>query len=201
MASTLSLGLDFIAKEQIKQILNDLNSDKDLYKQVNYPLIYTNSDVVNYKNSSPFALVTPLSNYATKVVYGSYQDLDKDESIQKVVSKHYLYKILDKWLYKDLRSLLAFVKIADGKPQLIRSMSEYNPESTESDSVENIEKKVEYMEHILIDKKLVKHVLKKIVAENDVHWYHLNKHEDMIKKIFKKYISSKLEEAIKGYSK
>lgn len=198
MASTLSLGLDFLAKQEIKKIMSDLETDNDLYNPVTYPLIYTQADMINVKQSSPFVMVQPINNFASKVTYGQYQDLDKDDRIQKTITKYYLYKILDKWLYKELKSLLAFIKIEDGKPKLIRSMSEYDEKSLDNDSLENIEAKIDYMEKILIDRKLVKHVLKKIVSENEIHWYHLNNNEDKIKKIFNSYLKSKLEEAIKG---
>ena len=127
--------------------------------------------------------------------------MNKDKSIIKSISKYFLYKILDKWLYQDFRSILAFVKIIDGKPSLIRSMNDYKPETINSDSVENIEKRIDYLEKILINRKLVKHVLKKVVNENQIQWTQLNKHKSTIKKVFKKYLNSKLEEAVKSASK
>jgi hypothetical protein len=80
-------------------------------------------------------------------------------------------------------------------------MTEYKPETIDSDSVENVEKRVDYMEKILINRKLVKHVLKKIVNDNQIQWTQLNKHKSTIKKVFKKYLYSKLEEAVKSASK
>jgi hypothetical protein len=196
MASTLSMGLSYLAKEQITQLLNDLNSDTN---SVSYPLIYTAPQVINPKTSSSFVMVNPLR--PNNIVYGNYPDLDKDKQVHKTVTKYFYYKILDKWLYNELRPLLAFVKIVDGKPQLIRSMNDFKPNELSDESVENIEKRIAYMEHIIITKKLVKHVLKKIVAENNIHWYHINKNEDMVKKVFNKYIKNKLEEAIENYNK
>ena len=201
MASTLSTGLNYLAKEQIKQLLNDLTSDDNNSNNnmLSYPLIYTSNQVINSKNVSPFVMVDPITK--NNIIYGNYPDLDKDKSVHKTVAKHFYYKILDKWLYNDLRPLLAFVKISDNNPQLIRSMNDFKPEELSEESVERIEKRIEYMEHVLITKKLVKHVLKKIVIENKIHWYHLNKYEHIIKKVFYKYIKTKLEEAIQNYNK
>jgi len=206
MASTLAHGLNYIATQQLKQIINGFNSDNDddLYNTVSYPLIYANSNV-SMKKTSPFVMASPIgtsvSNFGTQYTYGRYTDLNKDKTIQKTISKYFLYKILDKWLYQDLRSIIAFVKISDNKPALIRSMNEYKPETINSDSVENIEKRIDYLEKILINRNLVKHVLKKIVNENDIQWTQLNKNKSIIKKIFKKYLQSKLEEAVKSASK
>lgn len=204
MASTLALGLNYIATQQIKKIINDLksdNNDDDLYNSVSYPLIYANS---NLKKTSPFVMVSPVGtsgSLGTQYTYGRYTDLNKDKRIQKTISKYFLYKILDKWLYQDFMPIVAFVKITDGKPSLIRSMNDYKPESLSSDSVENIEKRIDYLEKILINRKLVKHVLKKIVNDNEIGWTQLNKNKAMVKKVFKKYLQSKLEEAVKSASR
>jgi hypothetical protein len=146
-------------------------------------------------------MVNPVGTTGTQYTYGRFTDLNKDKTILKTISKYFLYKILDKWLYQDFRSLLAFVKITDGKPSLIRSMNDYKPDQINSDSVENIERRIDYLGKILINRKVVKHVLKKIVNDNQIQWTQLNKHKSLIKKVFKKYLHSKLESAIKSASK
>ena len=201
MASTLAHGLNYIATQQIKQIIKEFKTDDDdLYSTVSYPLIYANSDM-NVKKTSPFVMVNPIGTSATQYTYGRYTDLNKDKSIIKSITKYFLYKILDKWLYLEFREILAFVKISDEKPSLIRSMNDYKPELINSDSVENIEKRIDYLEKILVNKELVKHVLKKIVNDNQIQWTQLNKHKSTIKKVYKKYLHSKLEEAVKSASK
>lgn len=201
MASTLAYGLNYVANQQLKKLINDLKHDDyddSIYTSVSYPLIYTKEDL---KKTSPFVSVTPIGTSGVQYTYGRFNDLNKDKSIQKKITKYFLYKILDKWLYNDFRSLLGYVKISDGKPVLIRSMSDYNPDSISSDSVENIEKRIDYLEKILINRKLVKHVLKKIISENEIEWVKLNNHKPLIKKILRKYINSKLEDAVKSASR
>jgi len=197
--STLAYGLNYIANEQLKKVLNDLkNSDDDLYNTVSYPLIYAKSDPLNVKTTSPYVVVSPVGTSGTMITSGRFSDLNKDKTVKKKITKYFLYKILDKWLYQEFRPILAFVKISDGKPSLIRSMSDYKPDSLSSDSVENIEKRIDYLSHILINKQLVKHILKKIINENNIDWIQLNKHKSMIKKVLRKYINSKLEDAVKS---
>lgn len=201
MASTLAYGLNYVANQQIKKIIEDFksdNNDDNLYTSVSYPLFYSPNEI---KKTSPYLMVNPVGTSGVQYTYGRYTDLNKDKAVQKKITKYFLYKILDKWLHNDFRSILAFVKITDNKPSLIRSMTEYNPESLASDSVENIEKRIDYLEKILINRKLVKHVLKKIISENEIEWISLNKYKSMIKKVLKKYIHSKLEEAIRSSSK
>ena len=196
MASTLAVGLDYIAKSQIRQLLDDLKSDDSDNLSTTYPLIYSSGQVITPKLVTPFVTINP-----NVLSYGQYQNLDNDKSVHKTVAKYIFYKLVDKWLYSDLRDLLAFVKIIDGKPQLIRNMNDFKPESISNESVEGIEKRIAYMEHILLSKKLVRHVLKKIVRDHNIHWYHLNKHSELVKKTFYKYLKSKLTEAIFNYNK
>ena len=204
MASTLAHGLNYLATQQLKQIIQDFKSDNDdLYSSVSYPLIYTNTNT-SLKKTSPFVMVSPVGTSGTlgnQYTYGRYTDLNKDKRIQKTFSKYFLDKILNKWLYQEFRPILAFVKISDNNPSLIRTMNDYKPESIDSDSLENIEKRIYYLKKILINRQLVKHVLKKIVNENDIQWTQLTKNKSIIKKILKKYLQSKLEEAVKSVSK
>lgn len=199
MASTLAYGLNYVANQQIKQIIEDLKSDKseDFYTPISLPLFYSKEQL---KKTSPYVAVTPVGSSGVQYTYGRFTDLNKDKAVQKKITKYFLYKILDKWLYNDFKPILGFVKITDGKPSLIRSMSDYKPDSIDADSVENIEKRIDYLEKILINKKLVRHVLKKIISENQIEWINLNKHKGMIKKILRKYIHSKLEDAINSSS-
>jgi hypothetical protein len=195
MNSTLTHGLNFIATQQIKQIINNLNSNSDNYSTIVLPYVYTKKEI---KETSPFITVTPVNNTTVQYNYGRYSDLNKNKSVQKKIIKYFLYKILDKWIYNEYKSILGFIKLDNGNPVLIRSMSDYKPENVSNDSAENIEKRINYLEKIIINSKLVKHVLKKIITENNVQWIQLNKHKSMIKKVLKKYIVAKLEQAIKS---
>jgi hypothetical protein len=201
MASTLAHGLNHIATQQIKQLIGDFRREDDdyLYSTVSYPLIYATP--ANEKKTSPFVMVNPVGTTASEITYGRYTDLNKDKRIIKTITKYFLYKILDKWLYHDYRNLLAFVNISDSKTSLIRNMNDYKPESVNSDSAENIEKKIEHLEKILINRELVRHVLKKIIRENNIQWTQLNKHKSTVKKVLKKYLYTKLKEAVESIKK
>jgi hypothetical protein len=207
MSSTLAHGLNYIASQQIKQIIQGFKNDDDdnLYTSVSYPLIYTKNNYDN-KQTSPFVMVSPVTstNGATlgsQYTYGQFTDLDKNPDIQKKITKYFLYKIRDKWLLNELRSLLVFVKLTDGNPALINNMNDYKPELVDKDSAENIEKRIKYLSEILINFKIVKHVLKKIVSDNQIRWTQLNRQKGTVKKIFKKYFYSKLEDAVLSASK
>ena len=173
----------------------------DISLKPNYvtsPVIITTPTYYNSKNDSSYISYNPLNN--TIVNTGFYKDLNKDKSVQKTLSKYYFYKIIDKWIYKELLPLLAFVDISTDKPQLIKSLENFNIEKLSKDSEHDIEKRIDYMEKIILTKDMVRHVLKKICKDNRINWYDLNKHEKKIKKVFYNYLLDKLKYSINKYS-
>lgn len=191
------------ATESIRQLnkayVNAINPDLDsVNSNSSIPLFITQPSIYNPNQDTTFVSVNPFK--PGLITTGFYKDLNKDKSVQKTFAKYYFYKIIDKWIYKELLPLLAFIEINDaGKAHLIKSLEFYDVQKLAKDSEEDIEKKVNYMENDLLTKDLVRHVLKKICNENNINWYDLNKHERKIKKIFYNYLLDKLKESINKY--
>ena len=183
------------AKQTYFNALNTVDSSStlaDLIKAQNkaYLDLYYPDDVNPVYLNSIFAVNTL-----------GYNSLNNNDKVKNTFTKYYYYKILDKWIYKKLFPLLAFIKIENGKPRLINSMSEYNIQELTTNSKEDIENKIDYMEKILLTKNMVKHVLKKICLTNNINWYDLNKYESYIKSIFYNYMLDKFKTAISSVSK
>jgi len=157
------------------------------------PLASSNKAAIQsiYSNTISNNLISPMST-------GYYKDLNNDKKTIKTVIKYYYYKIIDKWLLKELSDLLAYIVISKEtkKAHLIKDMKDYDIESIRNAPDSELEKRIEYIEDILITKKMVKRVLKKVIEKNDIKWYQLYSYEKEIKKTFYKYIKSKLEKAI-----
>jgi hypothetical protein len=178
--------------DAINPDLDSVNSNSSIALYLSQPTIYNPNNDTTYVAVNPFkpGLITS----------GFYKDLNKDKTVQKTFAKYYYYKILDKWIYKELLPLLAFVEInSSGKPQLVKSIADFDVQKLAKDSEEEIEKKIKYMEEIIITKDMVRHVLKKICNENQINWYDLNKHERKIKKVFYNYLLDKLKDSINKY--
>lgn len=158
-----------------------------------YPVILT-SNPINPKTASTYVSYTGPNNNI--VTYGVFNDLNKDKNVSKTITKYYYYKLLDKWLFKDLLALVAFVEFVDGKPRLIRNLADYNMSKLVNESTDNIEKKIDYLADVLISKEMVKHVLKKFMNKHNLRWSVLNDYEPELKQYFLKYIREKLEDAI-----
>jgi hypothetical protein len=173
----------------------------------NVPLVVSSSgpafvsvpQITQKKNFVPFITTDPLNPFGA--VLGSYQNLDDDKDIHKKVTSHIYNKLVKKWFYDSLLPLLAFVKSDNGRYELIKSMNEYNPQSVKSESVSNIERKIEYMQDKIITHKDLRHFLKKFVKNHDYHWYTLYTAEDKIKDELHKHLKKLLESAINEVSK
>ena len=182
-----SSTITYFTKDLAKTYLDEVTKMKETDGIYSYPLVYT-SDKPN----------------STTVIYPSkngllsyqYKNLSADKKTIKTIVKYFYYKILDKWIYRDLMSLLAFISMDEGMPKIITDLADYNPRKITEDSIENIEKRIDYMEKILINKDMVRHVLKKVLNRYKIGWYELKDYEDEIKKYFFKYIREKLEDAI-----
>jgi hypothetical protein len=184
--TTMAFGMDYLLRERLNLSLNNLDT---IYNAPTYPLIYT-AETLNINRVSPY--ITTDINNPMRFVTGYYPDLDKDPTVHKTLTKYYYYKFLDKWLYNDLRALLAYVKIDSGKARLINSMSEYNVNSVTDDTADNLDLRVNLLEK-LISRDFVKSVLKKIVEKYNIHWYHLNKNEDVVIKRLNSAVKEFLE--------
>ena len=196
MSTFASFTADSI-RQWNKAYAEAINPDSDQIKS--FPVILTQPQLYNSKTYTPYIGINPLTSNV--VSSGFYNDLNRDKSIQKNLTKYYFYKILDKWIYKELMPLLAFVNISSGKPQLIKSLGQYHAKKLLTDTDEQIEKKINYLEKVLITKDMVRHVLKKICSENGINWYDLDKNEKKIKTVFYNYILDKLKKSIKKYGR
>lgn len=123
-------------------------------------------------------------------------NLNTSKQVQKTISKYVYYKLVDEWLYYKLFPLLAFVKIVDSTPQLIKSMNEYDINKLASETDDEIEQRANYLEKNIITKKLVSKVLKRIVKRTCLNWYELDKHMKTIQEVFLEYFKDLLEEVI-----
>jgi hypothetical protein len=196
MSTFASFTADSI-RQWNKAYADAINPTTDQIKS--FPVILTQPQLYSTKSYTPYVGVNPLNSNV--ISSGFYKDLNKDKSVQKTFTKYYYYKILDKWIYKELMPLLAFVDISGDKPQLIKSLSQYDVQKLASNSSEQIEKKINYLERVIITKDMVRHVLKKICSENDINWYELDKNEKKIKTVFYNYLLDKLKDSIKKYGK
>ena len=181
--TTLSYGMDYLSRHS---------------PIVSVPIVNTtlmsSSNIIDDNRMSQFIA----SDYTNplRIIAGYYPDLDKDPQVHRTLKKYYYYKLLDKWMYNDLKSLLAYVALDNGKAKLINSISDYNTNSVNNAKEDDLTLRINFLEN-LISTDLIKNVLERIVHKYRIHWYHLNKNEDIIKKKLEFTIKEFLESKIK----
>ncbi len=158
-----------------------------------FPVIFTDNYIDPKKASTYVAFNGPNNSILS---YGLFNDVNKDKHVAKTITKYYYYKILDKWLYKELFPLLGYVEMVEGKPRIIRNLADFNMAKLANESDAVIDQKIDYLAEVLINKEMVKHVLKKLMDKHGLRWSILNEYEDDLKDYLLKYIRNKLEEAI-----
>lgn len=176
--TTMMHGLTHLLTTDLREILKNIS---DTVSNDNYS---NNNDRTN--------IVTVPVNF----VQGNYPNLDKDRNVRKSLVKHYYYKILDKWLYNELKPLLAYIKIVNDVPTFVSSLNDVDTNSLKNESRDIINKKIQFFEQKIISKDLVKHILKKIVKKYSIKWYELNKYNKYVKKNFFNYIKKKIEKEL-----
>jgi hypothetical protein len=182
--TTLSYGIDYLLR----------HTPVVSIPVVNTTTYQSSTNIVDPDRYTPF-IAHDYSN-PLRIVTGYYPDLDKDPQVHRTLKKYYFYKLLDKWLYRDLKSLLAFISLDNGKPKLINSISDYNPNSVNNAKEDDLTIRINFLEN-LISTDLIKSVLERIVYKYGIHWYHLNKNEDLIKKKLEIAVKELLESKIK----
>ena len=112
---------------------------------------------------------------------------------QKQMTTYLMYRILDKWLYEDeLCSVLKYLKVR-GDDVIVLTPEEAKKNKISEDSVQDIEKKSDFIHENILTEKAMKRTLLKIIAELGYKWYELADIESVVVEIVGKYIKKKLK--------
>lgn len=131
--------------------------------------------------------------YPTPFYLPSEFDVDRMRRTYKIMTDHFRWYVLDKWLYTDFSDLLGYFKIdKDGKVELIHKLSDYDKSSGAKDTTETVDKKSKFIEDNILTYDMMFRILKKFVNYTNSNWYNLPK----IRKIVKDYIKQDLEKIL-----
>ena len=125
-----------------------------------------------------------------------YDDLNLHPEVQKRISKHIYYKLLDKWLYEDMIDVLNYFKIVDGRVKLISSLKDYDPLRVEKDTTQTVEKKTDYIQENVFFRSDIEKLLRKYVKETKTNWYDIPNNTYFIKKIIKDELIKRIKNLI-----
>ena len=123
-------------------------------------------------------------------------DLNKDHRVHKQVTKYFMYKTLDKWLYGDMKNILAYFKVDNNGPRLIDNLSEYREDGAAKDDEQTIEAKIKYIEKYFLTYDTMYRILKKYIRGTHANWYDLHKQEYFVEEDIKNQLTKILKETI-----
>jgi hypothetical protein len=167
---------------------------------------YNNSIVTTHVSNNPldsvFSVNTPVDVLSViSPLNTSNIDVGLNSSwlVQKDATQYLLFRMLDKWLYKDeLCHLLKYLVVSDGKVNIVESKEQYKNVKICTDSVEDIEKKSDFIQKNILGQKEMRHILMRMINEVGYKWYQLSqpKYEQVVVEVVEKFLRKKLRALI-----
>ena len=124
------------------------------------------------------------------------ENLNADPQIHKQLTKYFYYKVLDKWIYDDLLSLLSMLTINDDTVSLVKKLDDVKTNTVLKNSQEEIDKKIDFLEDNILTKEMVQKILYKFVSDTNINWYDLTKYEGAVREVIGKTLKSKMRRMI-----
>jgi hypothetical protein len=132
----------------------------------------------------------------SRPIISMYNDLNADKSVQQRISDMIRLKTLDKWLYEDLKDVLAYFKISNGVVDVIDSLDNYKPSSIKNESDEKLDKIVEFIENFFLTKKTVHRILEKYIKESNTEWVKIPHAQYYVKQLIGEKLVKMAKQAI-----
>ena len=143
------------------------------------------------KPSFSFTPATML--YTTVPISAQYTDLNQDIKVHAKMTKFFYFKMLDDWFYKDLVDFLGYFTISGENVALIKKISDYKEDSVKKDTLEDMEKKIDYIEKKIFSMEDMYNILFKFIRETATNWYDLYKHESLIMAVVRRHLRHKIK--------
>ena len=161
---------------------------------------------------SPLSQFTTDTILTTSVVRGDisllavkptlYVDIDTGLNdsyiVQQDVTKYFMYKTLDKWLYTEFPSVLKYLTYKDGKVALIKKVDDKDSNDVSKDSEKALEAKSDFIEKHILSEAKTRAVLIRIMSELRLKWFELPHREGLVKDVMERFLKKKLKKMVLG---
>ena len=165
-------------------------NNRDVVITSDYPLIF-NKDRDNLAISPLYPYAYPNRYpYTNPSVVIPYENLNKNPDVVNRLTKYFYYKTLDKWLYEELSGLQRYLKMSNGKINVIKNESDKDKENI---SQEEADKKVKFIEDELFSKDDMYDILMKIQQETDIELIKMSKQEFIVQGYVKKFLKREFQ--------
>jgi hypothetical protein len=118
--------------------------------------------------------------------------------VQKDVTKYFMYKTLDKWIFHDFPSVLKYLVYRDGKVSLIKKLADKEGNEVSKDSEKALEAKADFIEDKILDESRTREILIRIMRELGLKWFELPYREGLVKEVMERFLKKKLKKMVSG---
>lgn len=170
--------------------------------QIN-PMMNTRSLVKTLTTQQPEMPFVPTVDFTySRPSIALVENLNADPDVHKKVTKYFYYKVLDKWIYDEMMSVLSYFKVDGGKKvSYVNKLDDYNKDAAMKYSQEQVDAIIDFIEDSLFTKKMVNSILHQFVSESGVNWYDLPHQEGVVREIISKKLKHKIRKHIAGKEK
>ena len=113
------------------------------------------------------------------------------------MSKYYYLKTYERWLEKELKSLLGYFTVKGNKVELIANISKFDPEKGKKYKDKDVEKIIQFIKKYFLSKTMMFRLLTRFVRETRVSWFDLPNYEYFVRRLVKKKLARRFKKAIK----
>ena len=161
---------------------------------------YTTTLSPNFSTSIVGITPTNVSLLAVKPTV--YVDIDTGLNdsyvVQKDVTKYFMFKTLDKWIFTEFPSVLKYLVYKDGKVTLIKNIKNKDTNDVSKDSEKALEAKADYIENKILSESKTRAILIRIMKELGLKWFELPYRENLVKEVMERYLKKKLKKMVMG---
>lgn len=150
---------------------------------------------------SPYSTQVVTTNLLSPYVVPAFIEIDPGLNdsymAQKEMTEYMLYRILDKWLYTDeMCHILKYLKVSGNTVTQITNESEIKANKICNDSVEDVEKKGDYIQENILTEKEMRKLLQRMIQELGLKWYDLPKRESFVVDAVERFLNKRLKERV-----
>lgn len=147
------------------------------------------------QNTIPYHMNIDLTNAPSLIPY--YEDLNYNPRVINRTTKYFYYKILDKWLYDDMKYILGYLKVnKDGKVSFVDKVKDFNEDAYLKDTTDEIKKKIKFIEDNVLTQTGVRNTLIRYSKDTNVNVYDLFKVEKFVRHVLASHLISVLKKMI-----
>jgi hypothetical protein len=122
-------------------------------------------------------------------------NLNLDPRVHEQMTEYFYDKTFNEWIYDEFRDMLGYVKLVNGEPKLVSSLSEHKTSSEASNL------KIRFLKDKILSRSRIHKILEQFISETRTNWFELEKNSYFVKDLIKRYMKKKIKALIDNRSK